>query len=481
MTDGSLSSKQPSETMAAIKALNVVAEQLARRRVELLDDAPTARMLLQLGASETSPASPPADFLQNVRRNLVAAIPSGQFSPKDLRYAPWLLWNGDPPAASLPGLVPQLLNQARTSGATLRRLIESYLRDFKPRAPGLTEAAACICAVLAKGEARFDSWRIAQNEVHLFDPERGPAKLAALLLADEPSEVVLARYNLDNPLRAAGNYMIAVEDAVRAQGSQVLRKSGVKGLERILQILAPTGELRFKYHAPDTGRALLRAWLDGGPEPAPALRGSVRQLLLQWLGDPRISLQLWAATGDDEAKLMRRWLARASLDLFFRLIDEHAPRSQWQFRHAFWLAYLERGAIADAWLGLGSQVYRSARAIAELGEAYGQLRGERKQCALLLRIGSLVIVEFTHDGKMRAWPAGSRVAPSLGRKEYDSAELKRECLEFPPDRRTVKGGSIDRKGLRHDGSNIGRWQGSAAELIERRTGIRITPREWRPQ
>ena len=178
---------------------------------------------------------------------------------------------------------------------------------------------------------------------------------------------------------------------------------------------------------------------------------------------------------------MRRWLARASLGLFFRLIDEHAPRSQWLFRHAFWLAYLETGAIADAWLALGSQVYRSARAVAELGEAYGQLRGEPKQCALLLRIGSLVIVEFTHDGKMRAWPADSRVVPSLGRKEYDSAELKRECLEFPPDRRTGKGGSIDRKGLRHDGSNIGKWQGSAAELIERRAGIRITPREWRPQ
>ena len=125
--------------------------------------------------------------------------------------------------------------------------------------------------MLSKSEPRFDTWRIAQNEVHLFDPERGPTALAALLLTDEPSAAVLARYNLQNPLRAAGNYLIAVEDAVRAQVPQALLKSGMTGLERILQILAPGGALRFKYHALDTGRALLRAWLDGGLEPAPTL------------------------------------------------------------------------------------------------------------------------------------------------------------------------------------------------------------------
>jgi hypothetical protein len=46
-------------------------------------------------------------------------------------------------------------------------------------------------------------------------------------------------------------------------------------------------------------------------------------------------------------------LARASLDLFFKLIDEHALDAQWRYRHAFWLAYLEQGVIADAWLALG--------------------------------------------------------------------------------------------------------------------------------
>ena len=72
---------------------------------------------------------------------------------------------------------------------------------------------------------------------------------------------------------------------------------------------------------------------------------------------------------------MRRWLTRASLDLFFKLIDRHALDAQWRYRHAFWLGYLEIGAIADAWLALGSQAFNEAGAIRELGGAYGKLKG----------------------------------------------------------------------------------------------------------
>lgn len=389
-------------------------QQLSPQRLVLPAEAPSAKMLRLLGTANSSPA-PPADFLENVRRNLVAASHSGQFSPKDLRYAPWLLWNGDPPAAMLPYLRPRLFNQARTSSATLRRLIEVYLRDFNPRGPGLVEAAACIRAALTKGEPRFDSWRVAQNEVHLFDPEHGPAALAARLLVDQPPERVLARYNLDNPLRAAGNYMIAIEDAIRAQTAQVLRKFGTAGLKHILQILAPAGVLRFKSHVASTGRALLRAWLDYGSEPALALQEPVRRTLLHWLGDPRLpsGSHRWSAVGEQETALMRRWLTRASLDLFFKLIDQHLLDAQWRYRHAFWLAYLEKGAISDAWLALGRDACDSAAAIRELGGAYGRLRGRgvtANQSALLLRIGPLVISEFTHNGKLRIWPTEWRNA-----------------------------------------------------------------------
>src|SRR5215472_2434460 len=187
--------RKMSETLAAVKGLDVIVERFSPHRLTLPDEPSSARMLRLLGAAEISPAPPPTDFLENVRRNLVAGSSSGKFSPRDLRYAPWLLWNGNPPAATLAGLLSKLLDQASTSGKTLRRLIEVYLRDFDPHAPGINEAAAKIRRELEKGGPLLDTWCVAQEEVKLFDPTRGPTSLAACLL--EPGEQIqeiLTRY-----------------------------------------------------------------------------------------------------------------------------------------------------------------------------------------------------------------------------------------------------------------------------------------------
>jgi hypothetical protein len=474
-----------SKTLTAIEAMRFVVERFAPRNINLPDEPESARMLRALGAAEASPAPPPDDFLEKLRRKLVTTSRTGRIAAlprKELRYAPWLLWNGKPPAASLPGLLAALLDQARTSGPTLRRVIGAYLRDFDPRMPGIHEAAARIRKVLARGEPRLGPWRTAQSEVHLFDPARGPAALADRLLDDDRPDETLARYKLDDPLFATGNYMMAVEDAVRDAAPQLLRKQAEPGLQRILRIIAPVGALRFNAQVGNTARALLRAWLDGGPEPAPTLQQPVREVLLRRLGDPRLRPQPWVGVGEQETLLMRRWLTRASLDLFFKLIDRHALDAHWRYRHAFWLAYLEKGAIADAWLALGSQTFNEAGTIRELGSAYGRLKGAAaNQSALLLRIGRLIISEFTHNGSLRVWPADWSDAPQLGETEYTSARLKRTCLQFPANPYWGKGGETTGKGLSHINSAAGYWQGSAAALIERSAGIGITPSDWRPK
>jgi hypothetical protein len=265
----------------------------------------------------------------------------------------------------------------------------------------------------------------------------------------------------------------------------MLRDYGTVALERILKIVAPgENKLRFESRVADTARALLRAWLVGRGEPASALQELVCRALLSWLKDPRLRPQRWVGVGERETALVRHWLARASLDLFFKLIDQHALDAQWRYRHAFWLAYLEKGAISDAWLALGRDAGDSAAAIRELGGAYGRLRGRgvtANQSALLLRIGPLVISEFTHNGKLRIWPTEWRNAPQLGRLEYIRDDLTGKCLPFPPNPTRGRCGDTTGKGLSHIGSGTGYWQGSAAALIEPRAGFRITSIDWRPK
>jgi hypothetical protein len=398
-----------SETLAAVRVVDFVAGRILSRARALLEEPASAKVLRSFGAVTPAPKVPPADFLEELRRELLAASRAGQLAElrgKQLRYAPWLLWHGEPPAANLPGLLPIILAEVRTSGATLRRLIQAYLRDFSSRAPRISEAAECICRHLADADPRLEHWRIAQKEVQLFDPANGPASLAARLLSEQDPRIILTRYKLDDPMLATGGYMMAVEDAVRAATPLMLRDHGTRALDRILKIIAPSeGRLRFQSRRAETARVLLGAWLTGGGEPAPALQEPVRRVLLTWLGDPRLPInrQRWAEVGEREAALMRRWLSRASLDLFFRLIDQqHSSDTHWPYRRAFWFAYLDRGAIDDAWLALGADAYNSAQAVRELGGAYGRLLGDSRQSALLLRLGPLVISEFTNIGKVRA-------------------------------------------------------------------------------
>jgi hypothetical protein len=476
-----------SGTIAAVRALRLILQRFSPRNITLPEDSESARMLRALGAAEASPAAPPVDFLEKLRQRLVAVSRAGrvtELSRKDLRYAPWLLWNGDPPAATLPGLLSALFDQACASAPTLRRLIDAYLRDFDPGAPGINETAAHIRKALTGSDPRLEAWRVAQTEVRLFDPMHGPETLADRLLTEEHLDQALTQYKLADPLLATGRYMMAVENAALAATPPLLRRAGTKGLEQLLRIIAPAGELRFPARVANSGRALLRAWLDGGPEPATAVQEPVRRELLGWLGDPRLRPQRWAAVGEQETSLMRRWLARASLDLFFKLIDEHALEAHWRYRHSFWLACLGKGVIADAWLALGSQAYDSAGAVRELGRAYGRLRGPGvtgDQSALLLRVGSLVFAEFSHNGKLRAWPADWRNAPQLGRQEYERADLTGKCLPFPLNPYRGAGGAPDGKGLSHIRSHEGYWQGSAAALVERHTSTRITALDWRPR
>jgi hypothetical protein len=477
-----------SKTLAAVHALGSLAERLSSRSRALPKECESAKVLHLIGAAATPPAPPPSDFLEGLRRQLTAASRAKRLSEltsRQLRYAPWLLWNGKSPAANLPGLLTMILDRAASSRADLRRLIQAYLRDFSIGAPGIPEAAQCIRKQLANADPRLENWRQAQREVQLFDPVKGPLSLAARLLSEEDPGIILARYKLEDEILARGGYMLAVEDAVRARAPPMLLAHGAIALERILKIIAPSkSELRFESRRAETARALLAAWLTGRREPERALQEPVRRVLLDWLRDPRLPVnkQRWRDVGERETSLVRQWLSRASLNLFFRLIDDqHTRGMHWPYRRAFWFAYLELGAIEDAWLALGGESYHSAHAVRELGGAYGRLLGDSRQSALLLRIGRLVISEFTHIGKVRAWLYGSREAPQLGQQQYSRHEFMGECLQFPVNPYRGKGGNSSGTGLSHINSQQGYWQGSVAALIESHTGFRTTPRDWWPR
>jgi hypothetical protein len=156
--------------------------------------------------------------------------------------------------------------------------------------------------------------------------------------------------------------------------------------------------------------------------------------------------------------------------------------THWRYREAFWSACLEKDSTVEAWLALGSRIHASARAVEDLKRAYARLDGASgDQAVLLLRVKNLVFCEWSHNGKLRAWPADWSNAPRLGSARYTRGELTGKGLPFPPNARFGSNGSADGMGLSHVGSDRNLWQGSAAELLARRTQIVLAPNDWRPR
>ena len=280
--------------------------------------------------------------------------------------------------------------------------------------------------------------------------------------------------------------MMTVMKAVLVASPAMLRHlEGERMFQRIQSLLEMSGSdgnsLWSQPYLDISPKYLLAPWLDGKPEPANSVREAVQAFLLARLGDPWSSAKRWSLAGEDAQDLMKKWLTQVSLKIFFKLIREHALDSHWHYREAFWTAYLEHGAISEAWLVLGSDTRAAATSIKDLNKAYGFLqRADSSQSVLLLRVGSLVLCEWSHSGALRAWPANNKSAPKLRQRNYEASDLRSVSLPFPPDYPSGSKGTDGQKGLPHHGADRGYWQYSVARLIGEHTNIRLTAEDWMP-
>jgi len=424
-----------------------------------------------------------------IRNRLITASSKGigQYLKGDLRAAVWLLWTERQPLSELPGLLDAVFTQAYRSNATARALIEAWLGAFSRNDPSIARAGLSIRQLLiARPTPRLELWRNADRRFELFDAREGPRKLAGELISGpETVSEVLSATGFDDPLRASGGYVRTVQEEIFAKAtSGLLTSPGADQLlKRALAFLAPKGVLRFAEPKSrgEMARSLLRAWSEGGKEPEEATRFQIQDFLLEHLDDPRLKPQRWQEAGEQATNLMRRWLARASLKAFFSLISDHALDSHWRYREAFWSACLEKDPTVETWLALGSRIHASARAVEDLKGAYARLDGANgDQAVLLLRVKNLIFCEWSHNGKLRAWPADWSNAPRLERKSYTRSELTGKGLPFPRNAKFGSNGSADGMGLSHIGSDRNLWQGSAAELLAQRARIVLAPADWRP-
>lgn len=465
-----------SRALDAIERL-LVSVSVGRLAHRLPDPKGLALIRAHKGLDSGAERPPPDDRLRELAQQLRAQFDpetgSRTLTPRQLRDVPWVLWSWD--LATLPGLLDAVLDAARGRPMQLRRLIRAWLRDADPARSETQRAGRRLTGLVADGgDPLLAPWVDAQRRFALFDPALGPQAVArALIDGDRSVDTVLAEAGLGEPAVRSGAYVRAVVLAVLEQLEAALLAQGAAATwQRLVEpLVAPEDRLRFddlelKGRLAD---AALSPWA-AGHEPAAALRASIQRFLLRHLGDPRVQHHAWQRVRPEATAVLRRWLAGETLEAFFAVIDEFAD-PHWRYRRAFWLAALRQGAIADAWLVLGSNVARSAMAtIKDAGDFATLEGGSGDRAALLMRIGGVVLAEWSHRGKLRAWPAGAASAPKLFRGRYSPDELMAPGLAFP--------GTWSSEGLVHRGAAQGRWQRRAAQFIHERTGIRLRREDW---
>jgi len=418
---------------------------------------------------------PSMESIEELATRLRTALAAGQLdrvSDRDWGRAAFALWHGDAPLAAEARFLDFYLRRLEfyltrpdrhRRRRDVRLLISAYLRAFASDLASIRE----VGALLARLVLIWDwPWAKRQRELPLFDPERGPAALAQACLSDDEPARVLAELGLEH-LHGQGlvlmAQLVAVDNVEKALASG--RAPDIR-LERLLRWAVDAGGVAPKLRGP-LADALLRPWLSR-PVPDP-LKARIQEFLLQHYGDPRTRPQRWTAASDEARQVFRKWLARVALAQFLEVIDRLALDRQWKYRRAFWTAYFDRDWVWDARVAFGPGGAQLARELFGPDAPFATLvRGGRKpidrnHAVLVLRLGDLVIADWSHNGRCAIWREGDREAPSLLKPRYTSDDIDWSSAD---------------QSWAHAGAANYTWQNNVRGFIAERTGLALHQREF---
>jgi hypothetical protein len=395
----------------------------------------------------------------------------GDLSRRDLREACAVFLHPPAPPGRDQAIGPALVNQV----ARLRRraaffsLINAYLDAFAVGDPDVQRLGRSIGDLSPSWPWRpGDAWLQRAREYSLFDATRVPERIAiAVLREDAPVRSVLAGAGLDTDVRRRGGL---AEASFREACAAIEKLRGTAATAPQLRLIewSEIGQnsIAFPVSWPRFAPALFVPW--GTTEPPADHKRVLLDSAVEYAGDPRIRQATWRNVPADSVDIVLRWLTKASVEQFFDIVSQTMTDrpDMWAARRQFWTRYLRANLISAAWVVFGSDGARradhAARNQADSGlSLFGRLGsgGGRtaEHAALIMKIGDLTVVEWSHNGSWNVWRRSDRNHPTLfrhndrHRPDYQPSELMHGPLR---------------------GAHQSSWQWRVAEIIRSETGLR---------
>jgi hypothetical protein len=437
-----------------------------------------AQRLEQLGVPE-GPPPPPPEELEATRDRIRAALASGApIDRRDLKRAPWCIFATDRPLGEEPSQLDALLERIGTHArrSLLRALAHAYLYFFRPDWFPVAKVGAFLAGRI---DCLGDPWAGLHEDLCLFAPQAGIEAVArrALECKDTPDAIFLA-HGFRN-LETLG----AFRKQAFFKGLELLASdSHSDPLDRLKTVQAwatQNGRLRYQEARARVANAFICPF--GEATPGKDIRDLYLSVIVPLLDDPRTKPGQWV--GCDKAKeTVRRWLTEIALRQFFDVVDKVANPEHWVYRRAFWDALYERGYIDEAWAVFNYAGAEEARRMFAKDISFGRFKGpggvQSGQAALLMRIGTLVIAEWSHSGSCRIWDESRsrQKVPRLFEQDYSSGDLREGV-----DKTDAKGIYIvgPQAAFRHDGSQVYSWQKEIADYLYQVKRIRLRESDYR--
>lgn len=430
----------------------------------------TARMIATTWADRpvrTPPTFQLDDIVNSVRNEWQERRSLDGVSAREMRWLPYAIFhpeaNREVWLARDSAFMGAALGRVREHARGVRSLLRNVLRLWPKELPIAAQIQRVLKEELkAATSPRLREWQRRVEKYGLLSVE-GPRNFANLLSAEPGRRTqVLEDAGLAGDL-AYSAFLAEVDELLADRLKAHLLAQRYEELDSSLELLAPSGRLTFQNQAPIVADALLLPFVQA--EPPSKVQGTIQAFLLTHLKDPRLIQSGWARVTPAAKDVMLRWMVTASLEDFFALIARRAQEGHWRYRKAFWSAYLKRKYIADAWVILGENAELEARQRwREAVPAHGQLRGgDPDHCVLILRIGNVVVTEWSHNGTCRLWLQDADACP-----RFHAGKYSRDELRLNPGYQQ-----------RHHGNMQYTWQQNLASVIRNTTGIGITQAEYR--
>jgi hypothetical protein len=409
---------------------------------------------------------------------------TSSLSRRDLRNGCQAVLHPPHPPAENETAINRLLNEVERNKrrAAFFAVLDAYLDGFDNNNLTLTSLANRLEAIAASWPWRAnDNWPQRLANFSLLDPVRAPELLARRILASGANPYkVLQESGLDTAGRRFGRL---AEAAFRFACHLVMQMQGqdaVSGQRTLIEWARnEAGDFGYQRVWPDFVEASLTPWeVD---EPSEAHKSALLEMLERFGGgDPRSVPERWRTVmgrAPGAYAVLMRWLTRASvlqfLDIVDRLMPDHAAKLMWSYRRAFWLSYLlsdgSSPGIDAAWVAFGDDGARLARQVArETGDksfrAFGKQHDKSAQhAALILKMGDLTIVDWSHSAKYQVWRPGDKGAPDLFKESYRYGALYSAPIQES-----------------HSSPRTFTWQKNLARIIEGRNFF--SPKaSWRPK